>query len=82
VRVGVVRPGRAATEQGATWSEQEVVDLTAAWSRWGLLRHPGTLRGREVATAVLAMVTMPRGTHISLLEVLPEAPVEDERTTA
>lgn len=78
VRVGVIRPGRAATEQGATWSEAEIADLTAAWAHWGLLRHPGMLRGREVAAAVLAMVSMPRGTHISLLEVLPEAPVTEE----
>ncbi len=49
VRVGVVRPGRAATEQGTTWSEEEIVDLTEAWTRWGLLRHAGMLRGREVA---------------------------------
>jgi NAD(P)-dependent dehydrogenase (short-subunit alcohol dehydrogenase family) len=77
VRVGVVRPGRAATEQGATWSERELLDITARWTHWGLLRHPGTLRGREVAAAVLAMVSMPRGTHISLLEVLPEAPVTE-----
>jgi NAD(P)-dependent dehydrogenase (short-subunit alcohol dehydrogenase family) len=82
VRVGVVRPGRAATEQGAGWSGQDLVDLTAAWTRWGLLRHPGTLRGREVAAAVLAMVTMPRGTHISVVEVLPEAPVDERGTTA
>jgi NADP-dependent 3-hydroxy acid dehydrogenase YdfG len=82
VRVGVIRPGQAATEQGGTWSEQEVLELTAAWTRWGLLRHGGTLRGREVAAAVLAMVSMPRGTHISLLEVLPEAPGDEEGTTA
>ena len=82
VRVGVVRPGRAATEQGASWSEQDLVELTAAWTRWGLLRHPGTLRGREVAAAVLAMVTMPRGTHVSVVEVLPEAPVDERGTTA
>jgi NAD(P)-dependent dehydrogenase (short-subunit alcohol dehydrogenase family) len=78
VRVGVIRPGRAATEQGATWSEEDVVEITTAWTRWGLLRHPGSLRGREVAAAVLAMVSMPRGTHISLLEVLPEAPLTEE----
>ena len=82
VRVGVVRPGRAATEQGATWSEEELLDVSATWTRWGLLRHPGTLRGREVAAAVLAMVGMPRGTHVRLLEVLPEAPVTEEGATA
>jgi NADP-dependent 3-hydroxy acid dehydrogenase YdfG len=82
VRVGVVRPGRAATEQGTTWSERELLDLPALWVRWGLLRHPGMLRGPEVAAAVVAMVSMPRGAHISLLEVLPEAPVIDEGVTA
>jgi NADP-dependent 3-hydroxy acid dehydrogenase YdfG len=80
VRVGVVRPGRAATEQAATWSEEDLLTRIAAWTRWGLLRHPGMLRGPEVASAVLAMVGMPRGTHISLLEVLPEAPVTEEGT--
>jgi NADP-dependent 3-hydroxy acid dehydrogenase YdfG len=81
VRVGVIRPGRAATEQASDWSERDLVDLTAAWTRWGLLRHPGMLRGQGVAAAVLAMVSMPRGTHISLLEVLPEAPVIEEGST-
>jgi len=75
VRVGVIRPGRSATEQASTWSEDDLVEHIEAWTRWGLLRHPGLLHGEEVAAAVLAMVSMPRGTHISLLEVLPEAPV-------
>jgi NADP-dependent 3-hydroxy acid dehydrogenase YdfG len=81
VRAGIIRPGRAATEQASSWSEQDIVDHVTAWTRWGLLRHPGLLRGREVAAAVLAMVSMPRGAHISLLEVLPEAPVTEEGTT-
>jgi NADP-dependent 3-hydroxy acid dehydrogenase YdfG len=75
VRVGVIRPGRSATEQASTWSEEDLVGHIEAWTRWGLLRHPGLLHGEEVAAAVLAMVSMRRGTHISLLEVLPEAPV-------
>ncbi len=81
VRVGVIRPGRAATEQASTWSEHDLTERMAAWTRWGLLRHPGMLRGPEVAAAVLAMVSMPRGAHISLLEVVPEAPVIEEGTT-
>jgi NADP-dependent 3-hydroxy acid dehydrogenase YdfG len=75
VRVGIVRPGPASSEQGRTWTEEAVVELTAAWNRWGLLRHPGYLRPRDVAAAVLAMVAAPRGTHLALLEVLPEAPL-------
>jgi NAD(P)-dependent dehydrogenase (short-subunit alcohol dehydrogenase family) len=81
VRVGVIRPGRAATEQASTWSERDLLERMAAWSRWGLLRHAGLLHGPEVAAAVLAMVSMPRGSHISLLEVVPEAPVNEEGTT-
>jgi NADP-dependent 3-hydroxy acid dehydrogenase YdfG len=78
VRVGVVRPGPSASEQGTTWSEEAVLELSAAWTRWGLLRHPGYLRGRDVAAAVLAMVSVPPGTHITLLEVQPEAPRTEE----
>jgi NADP-dependent 3-hydroxy acid dehydrogenase YdfG len=82
VRVGVIRPGQAATEQGSTWSEHDLRDITASWTRWGRLRHGSFLRGPDVAAAVLAMVSMPRGAHVSLLEVLPEAPVTEEGPTA
>jgi NADP-dependent 3-hydroxy acid dehydrogenase YdfG len=78
VRVGVIRPGPSASEQGTTWTEEAVLQLTAEWNRWGLLRHPGYLRGRDVAAAVLAMVSAPPGTHITLLEVQPEAPATEE----
>jgi len=80
VRVGIIRPGPSASEQGTTWSEEDVLELSAAWNRWGLLRHPGYLRGRDVAAAVLAMVSVPRGTHVTLLEVQPEAPGTEEAT--
>ncbi len=74
VRVGIVRPGPSATEQGTTWSEEVVVETMDEWTRWGLLRHPGYLRPGDVANAVVAVVTTPRGTHLTLVEVEPEAP--------
>lgn len=74
VRVGIVRPGPSATEQGTTWSEDVVVETMDEWTRWGLLRHPGYLRPGDVANAVLAVVSTPRGTHLTLVEVEPEAP--------
>lgn len=74
VRVGIVRPGPSATEQGTDWPAEVVDTVMADWSRWGLLRHPGYLRPRDVAAAVLAVVGTPRGTSLSLVEVQPEAP--------
>jgi NADP-dependent 3-hydroxy acid dehydrogenase YdfG len=77
VRVGIVRPGPSSTEQGTDWSADEVDRVVAAWDHWGLLRHSGALRPDDVAATVLAMVTAPRGTHLTLLEVQPQAPNQE-----
>jgi len=77
VRVGIVRPGPASTEQGSTWDPAVIDDVLASWNDWGIMRHPGYLRARDIAAAVLAVVSTPRGTHLTLVEVEPEAPVED-----
>lgn len=74
VRAGIVRPGPSSTEQGTTWSEAEVIEVVDEWNRWGLIRHDGALRPGDVARAVVAMVGQPRGTHLTLIEVEPEAP--------
>ena len=76
VRVGVVRPGPASTEQGTTWSAADIDEVMATWSRWGLLRHGGYLRPADVAAAVTAVVGTPRGTQLAIVEVQPEAPIE------
>ncbi len=81
VRVGIVRPGPSATEQGTTWSESDVNRVVAAWDHWGLLRHSGALRATDVAATVSMMVSVPRGTHITLLEVQPQAPLDAARAT-
>lgn len=77
VRVGMVRPGPAATEQGSTWDPAIIEEVLASWNDWGIMRHPGYLRSRDIAAAVLAVVSAPRGTHITLIEVEPEAPVDE-----
>ena len=79
VRVGIVRPGPSSTEQGTTWDEDTINEVVASWSHWGLLRHDGALRPVEMAQAVLAVVSAPRGTRYAVLEVQPEAPVTKER---
>lgn len=80
VRVGMVRPGPSSTEQGTSWDEDTVNVVVSEWSHWGLLRHDGALRPVDVANAVVAMVSAPKGTHLSLVEVQPEAPVRPDRS--
>jgi NADP-dependent 3-hydroxy acid dehydrogenase YdfG len=75
VRVGIVRPGPSATEQGMTWSEDEINTTLDSWKKWGVMRHSGYLQPGDVAAAVLAMVSVPRGAHFTMIEVQPEAPV-------
>jgi len=74
VRVGMVRPGPSSTEQGTGWDDDTVNEIVDEWSRWGLIRHDGALRPDDVARAVVAMVGQPRGTHLTLIEIEPEAP--------
>ncbi len=77
VRVGMVRPGPALTEQGSTWDPASLADVMSSWVEWGTMRHEGYLRSEDIAAAVLAVVSAPRGTHLTLIEVEPEAPVEE-----
>jgi len=81
VRVGMVRPGPSSTEQGLTWSAETIDEVMAAWAKWGVLRHGGYLRAGDVAAAVLAVIAMPRGSQIALIEVQPEAPVVEPPVT-
>jgi NADP-dependent 3-hydroxy acid dehydrogenase YdfG len=80
VRVGMIRPGPSSTEQGTDWDEATVLRIMPAWERWGHLRHSGALLPRNVADAIVAMVAAPKGTHLTLIEVQPEAPVLPDRS--
>lgn len=79
VRASVVRPGQTMTGMGMDWSPAAVQAVLDDWVRWGLARHPHFLRPDDVAAAVTAIVSTPRGAHITLLEIQPEAPVSPGR---
>ncbi len=79
VRVGMVRPGPSSTELGTTWSEETILAVMPDWEAWGHLRHHGALLPANVADAIVAMVSAPKGTHLTLVEVQPEAPVLADR---
>ena len=45
--------------------------------RFGHARHPHFLKPAAVADAIVTVVSAPRGVHLNLVEVTPEAPLED-----
>ncbi|MBK6439129.1 MAG: SDR family oxidoreductase [Candidatus Microthrix sp.] len=80
VRATMVRPGPSSTEQGTTWSEDTVNEVMPHWSAWGHLRHAGALRPQEIADVITYVVAVPKGTHLTLVEIQPEAPVSENRS--
>ncbi|MDQ1374007.1 MAG: hypothetical protein QOJ09_1345 [Actinomycetota bacterium] len=80
VRASVVRPGPTMTSMGDNWDAAEFAGLIDQWVRWGVARHDGFMQPAQVAHAVLNVVSMPRGSHVTLLQVQPEAPIRGEST--
>jgi NADP-dependent 3-hydroxy acid dehydrogenase YdfG len=77
VRASIVRPGPTATEISIGWEMADALKVVEAGKRFGSLRHFGWLHPSAVAQTVAHVVAAPRGTHIALSHVTPEAPIED-----
>ena len=77
VRAVIVRPGPTLTGMGMDWDPDVTGEVLAEWTRWGLVRHSAFLRPEGVALAIAHAVAAPRGTHLSIVEVQPEAPLDD-----
>ncbi len=77
VRASVVRPGPTRSEMGGDWDDADAADVLTAWVRFGLARHPHFLKPAAIADAITTIVSAPRGVHLSLVEVNPEAPLAD-----
>jgi short-subunit dehydrogenase len=78
VRATVVRPGPTQTGMGMDWDPQVTGEVLTEWVRWGLARHPSFMRPDGVAAAIVHAVGTPRGTHLSVVEVQPEAPIDSK----
>lgn len=76
VRASLVRPGPTWSGMGADWDPDEAAFVLNQWARFGLARHPHFLKAKAHADAIATIVGAPRGVHLSLLDVNPEAPVE------
>jgi NADP-dependent 3-hydroxy acid dehydrogenase YdfG len=80
VRATVVRPGPTQSGMGADWDPTITAEVLTEWERWGLARHSAFLRPDGVALAIAHAVSAPRGTHLSVVEVQPEAVVRTKGT--
>lgn len=78
VRTSILRPGPTDTAMGTDVDESRLDPLLRDWIHWGLARHPNFLRADDVAAAVSTVVSAPRGVHISVMEIEPEAPVAEQ----
>ena len=76
VRASIVRPGPTQSEMGSTWADDDAAFVITQWVRFGLARHPRLLKASALADAITTIVTAPRGVHLNLIEVTPEASVE------
>ena len=76
VRASIVRPGPTFTEIAYGWDQQATLEVVEAAQRWGLLRHFHTLRPEDIARAVAHVVSAPRGTSISAVDVSPEPAID------
>ncbi len=77
VRASIVRPGPTWSEMGTTWDDRDAAGVIEHWVRFGLARHSHFLKPEALANAIATIVTAPRGVHLNLVEVTPEAPLED-----
>jgi len=76
VRASIVRPGPTSTGMGMDWDPAITEEVLGEWERWGLARHSSFLRPEGVAGAIAHAVSTPRQTHIRVIEVQPEAPLD------
>jgi NADP-dependent 3-hydroxy acid dehydrogenase YdfG len=78
VRVSIVRPGPTWSEMGTDWDDEEAAAVLNGWVKFGLARHPHFLKPAALADAISTIVSAPRGVHLNLVEVNPEAPLAGE----
>ena len=77
LRISIVRPGPTWSEMGSDWQDDAAADVLTGWIKFGLARHSHFLKPQALADAIAHVVGQPRGIHLNLVEVNPEAPLED-----
>jgi NAD(P)-dependent dehydrogenase (short-subunit alcohol dehydrogenase family) len=81
VRATIVRPGPTLTGMGMDWDPGVTGEVIEQWAAWGFARHSNFMRPAGVAQAIAAVVSLPRGTHATVIELQPEAPILERNDT-
>lgn len=76
VRVSLVRPGPTASEIATGWDMSDAMRVVELGQKFGSLRHFGYLHPEAIARTIGHVVSAPKGVHIALSYVTPEAPVQ------
>jgi NADP-dependent 3-hydroxy acid dehydrogenase YdfG len=82
VRASIVQPGQTLSEMGSDWDPATTTEILGQWVHFGLARHGHFLDAVAVANAVVTVVEAPVGTHLTMIEVQPEAPVRRDDPTS
>jgi NADP-dependent 3-hydroxy acid dehydrogenase YdfG len=80
VRVSIVQPGPTASEIATGWDMDDAMEVVRYGKKFGSLRHFGFLQPAAIARTVAHVVGAPRGTHIAVSYVAPEAPLREGGT--
>jgi NADP-dependent 3-hydroxy acid dehydrogenase YdfG len=75
VRASVLRPGPTSSEIANTWDMAVAIEVAEVGAKFGQMRHWLQLDADAISRTVTHIVTAPRGIHIPLVEVAPEAPL-------
>jgi len=78
VRATIIRPGPTLSEFALSWTPEQVKSVMETWASWGSLRHAEFLPTERIAEAVVQVVTAPQGTHWDLIQINPEAPLQQD----
>jgi NADP-dependent 3-hydroxy acid dehydrogenase YdfG len=77
VRASIVRPGPTATEIASGWEIDIALQAYESGRKFGTLRHMSLLPPSAIAETVAHVVSAPRGVHIAMSYVAPEAPINE-----
>lgn len=80
IRSTIIRVGATQSEFHADWTPDQIVGLLEYWKKFGVQRHLAMQPPESVARAVATALTTPKGAHLACIEVLPEAPLEGNRS--
>ncbi|MGV9826457.1 SDR family oxidoreductase [Gordonia sp. NPDC003429] len=79
VRASIVRPGQTITGMGFNLEPEVMEKMLNSWISHGLARHGNFLQPEHIAQAISAVVGMPRGAHMRVVEVEAEGAIKRDK---